>query len=212
MIMNKTILLIFGVSIFLVIAIGLSFQHDGDPVPPDSIICFGDSITEGYRMSEQSSFPYFLGQILGESVVNAGISGETSQEGLKRIKRDVLVRQPYLVLIQFGGNDFYQNIDPEITFANLDQMIHLIQDSGANAVLLIGAPMMLQPVYLEGFRELARNREIYLIENAINEISRNSLLRLDDIHPNRKGNKELAEAIARYLTENQLLKTERKHN
>ena len=66
------------------------------------IICFGNSITAGSGVSKQAAYPYFLSELLGISVINAGRGGEVSSDGLRRLDEDVLSHQPRLVIIEFG--------------------------------------------------------------------------------------------------------------
>ena len=161
------------------------------------IICFGDSITEGYILKRTYSYPHQLGLLIGEEIINTGISGESSGQGLKRLKKDVLDKNPRLVIVQFGGNDAYFGISREKTLANNDLIVEKIQKSGAVAVLLIGEANMLEPKYLQGFREIANRRKILLIEDAMDEIIKDWGLRVDGVHPNARGHKILAGNVAR---------------
>lgn len=70
------------------------------------IICFGNSITAGSGFSKRETYPYFLSELLGCSVINAGREGDTSSDGLERLEKDVLTYQPRLVIVEFGGNDY----------------------------------------------------------------------------------------------------------
>jgi acyl-CoA thioesterase-1 len=163
------------------------------------IVCFGDSITEGHRLRRVNSYPYQLGLSLGEEIINTGISGETSSEALVRLERDVLEKKPRLVIVQFGGNDPPCQIPLQATLKNNDLIVERILNAGAIPVLLIGEFNMLEPQYLEGFREIAERRGILLIEDAIDEIIKDSKFRLDDVHPNVGGQKILAQNIARAI-------------
>ncbi len=194
--MKKFILFIFGVSVLgaCLIYPALVKSVDSNFIE-GSVICFGDSITEGYRLKKTSSYPYFLGLLLGETVINEGISGEISEKALLRIKKDVLDKNPRLVIVQFGGNDPYKKISHSATLANNDLIIEKIINAGAEAVLLIGESNMLQSKYLDGFREIAKRRNVLLIENSINEIIKDPTLRLDDVHPNARGYKIMAQHI-----------------
>lgn len=71
-----------------------------------TIVCFGDSITFGTGVERNECWVSILGEVLkGFKVINAGIGGNTSAEGLARIEKDVLAHMPGLVLVEFGGND-----------------------------------------------------------------------------------------------------------
>lgn len=160
-----------------------------------SIICFGDSITKGFRLKKEDSYPYQLGLLLGENVIKSGINGETSTQALERVQRDVISKKPRLVIVQFGGNDVIYRIPLETTLANNEILVDKIQKSGSKAVLLIGEGNLLAPQYLAGFREIAKKKNILLIEDAIQEIVHKPWLRMDGVHPTREGYKIMAEHI-----------------
>ena len=188
-------IIVLGVGFYYV----LSLRAVNSEFDKGSIICFGDSITEGHRLRRINSYPYQLGLLLGKEVVNTGISGETSSEALLRLKKDVLERKPRLVIVQFGGNDPYRQIPCEETLKNNDLIVEQVLNAGAVPALLIGEFNMLEPQYLEGLREIARRREILLIEDAIDEIIRDPKSRIDDVHPNAAGQKILAQNVARAI-------------
>lgn len=198
--MNK-----FSIIIIIALIVAIAFYRSISPKVVDfgsgkgSIICFGDSITEGYGLRMADSYPYQLGLLLDEAIINTGISGETSSEALLRLKKDVLDKNPRLVIVQFGGNDLYHQISYKVTLANNDSIVEQISKAGAVAVLLIGEAKMLAPRYLEGFREIAKHRQILLIEDAIDEIVKDPGLRIDDVHPNARGYKIIARRIAKVI-------------
>lgn len=100
-----------------------------------TIICFGNSITEGVGASEGNDFPSLLAKKIGRPVINAGKGGETTFDALKRIEEDVLQKHPKLVIVELGGNDYLQKIPQSETFKNLDEMTRRIQAQGAMVVL-----------------------------------------------------------------------------
>ena len=74
-------------------------------VPP--VVFLGDSITSGHRLSADMAFPHRLGRVLGVPVINAGISGDTTEGGVTRLERDVLAHHPRLVVVELGVNDAF---------------------------------------------------------------------------------------------------------
>lgn len=196
-------MLLRRMSVVLIIILGVSFgcfkylESVNVEEEMGLIICFGDSITEGFMLREKDSYPYQLGLLIGETVLNKGVSGETSGQGLRRLKEDVLDHQPKLVIVQFGGNDYGWQMPSEETLNNIDIMVEKIAAIGANVAIFIGDPTILQPVYIDGFRRIAQQRNILLIEGAIDEIAENPGLRLDAVHPNAQGQKVLARNVAR---------------
>ncbi|MDO9267202.1 MAG: GDSL-type esterase/lipase family protein, partial [Sulfurimonas sp.] len=103
-----------------------------------TILAFGDSITYGYGVMQKDSYPSQLQKKTGLRVINAGISGEESLEGLQRLST-LLVNKPDLVILCHGGNDILRKRSDEKLKTNLIEMINLIKKSGAK-VLLVGVP------------------------------------------------------------------------
>src|SRR5207244_1517883 len=75
-----------------------------------SVIAFGDSLTAGYGAQPGEDYPSKLSALIGTQVVNAGVSGDTTESALARIDNDVLTRNPRIVLVGLGGNDFLQGV------------------------------------------------------------------------------------------------------
>jgi len=95
------------------------------------IVAFGDSLVEGYGVSGDDNFVSILSSRIGETIVNAGKSGDTSMSALNRLERDVLSRDPRLVMVLLGGNDTLRRISQNKTFSNLAKIIDLIQENNA---------------------------------------------------------------------------------
>ena len=72
------------------------------------IICFGDSITYGSGAKEGDDYPSYLAGMVRREVINVGVPGETSGQGLERLEDDVLSEDPYIVIVEFGANDHFQ--------------------------------------------------------------------------------------------------------
>lgn len=174
------------------------------------IICFGDSITAGYGVKPQEKYPSVLSELLNMSVINAGIEGDTSFGGLQRIKIDVLERDPFLVIIEFGGNDFLYKIPMEETLENIRRMIDQIQAKGALVALVdINADIFLNE-YEPRLEEIARGKGAIFIPKAFAGLIANPRLKLDFIHPNIYGYRIIAHRIYRgilpYVNQNRILK------
>lgn len=112
------------------------------------IVCFGDSLTAGYGTDPGQSYPDALQKRLDDHgynyrVVNAGVSGETSKDGLERVGR-IAMRHPKIVVLEFGGNDGLRGLPLEQTQSNLAEMIEQLQKSGAEVAL---AGITLPPEY-----------------------------------------------------------------
>jgi lysophospholipase L1-like esterase len=175
-----------------------------------NIICFGDSITFGYGAEPQDAYPLALAKMTDMPVINAGIDGDTSLEALERLDSDVLEREPLLVIIEFGGNDFLRKIPKETTLSNIKEMVEKIQAKGAMvAIVDISAGMFLGE-YRKLFRQLAREKDAIFIPAILNGIITNPSLKSDFLHPNASGYQLIAQRIYReiapYLNQNRMLK------
>ena len=100
-----------------------------------TIVAFGDSLTAGYGAAPGASYPDYLQRDLDQAgyhyrVANLGISGNTTKDGVDRLK-DVLALKPKLVIVAFGGNDGLRGLPIDATRKNLDQIVSTINDSGA---------------------------------------------------------------------------------
>ena len=152
------------------------------------ILAFGDSLTFGTgAKSETESYPAVLQQLTGRSVVNAGIPGEISAAGLKRLPNVLAEVKPALVILCHGGNDILRRLDKRQLANNLEQMVQLIKASGAD-VVLVGVPTFgfglvipdLYPQLAEKY-QLANDMEI------LAELVSQPSLKSDQIHQNSKG-------------------------
>jgi acyl-CoA thioesterase-1 len=118
--------------------------EDGRPL----VVCFGDSLTAGYGTGPGESYPDYLQQDLDAQgyhyrVVNEGISGNTTKDGINRID-SILALKPAVVVVEFGGNDGLRGLPIEESRANLDTIIGKLKASGSKVVI---AGITLPPNY-----------------------------------------------------------------
>jgi acyl-CoA thioesterase-1 len=167
------------------------------PLPPGAVIlAFGDSLTSGYGADSRESYPAVLGRLTGFQVINAGVPGEITAQGLKRLPALLNRYRPDLVILCHGGNDLLRRLDPEATTANLRQMIQAARASGAQ-VLLVSVPepgLLLRPAAL--YEDLATEFGIPCEERLLPTIMKNGSEKSDAIHPNADGYRRLAEGLA----------------
>lgn len=173
-----------------------------------SIVCFGDSITFGYGVEAGDDYPKALSGMVKIPVVNAGIDGDTSAEGLIRLQTDVLERQPVLVIIEFGGNDFLRKIPIESTVENVEKMIVAIQKQGSMVAIADISMDIIMGDYHNQFRRLAQQYDCIFIPNLMGGILTRPHLKSDFIHPNADGYKLIAirvyKKISPYLRQDSL--------
>jgi len=173
------------------------------------IVAFGDSLTAGFGAEPGASYPDFLQKELDHAslawrVVNAGVSGDTTTDGLNRVA-EVLAYKPRVVIVEFGGNDGLRGLPIETTRANLDRMIVTLRNSGA-AVILAGMtlPPNYGPEYIRSFeqiyRDLAAKYKVVRIPFLLEGVATNrSLMQRDGIHPTGQGNQKVGATVMKYV-------------
>lgn len=165
----------------------------------ENIICFGDSMTFGYGADPGEDYPARLAKKIGIPVINAGVDGDTSIEGLKRLSADVLEKSPFLVIIEFGGNDFLEKIPMDVTVNNIKEMADRIHATGAMVALVdVSAGMILSGYWWE-FSKIAKEKELIFIPGVLNGIITNPELKSDFLHPNRKGYELMSQRVYRAI-------------
>ena len=166
-------------------------QADEPPV----VMVLGDSLSAGYGMDTDQSWTALLQQRLSEQgyeyrVVNASISGETSEGGRTRIDELVERLAPRLVIVELGGNDGLRGLPPDRTRGNLTAIVETAQAAGA-AVALLG--MRIPPNYgrrytrafAGTFKDVAAATGVPWVEFFMDGVALDAGLMQDDgIHPN----------------------------
>ena len=161
-----------------------------------NIIAFGDSLTAGYGAGDGEDYPARLSQQIGVPILNAGVSGDTTESALARIEEDVLSRDPRIVIVGLGGNDFLRGVPIATTEANLRSIIQHIHTSGAMVVLLGFTFPTLGRSYDDMYEDIADDEHCLLIPRTLRGILRDPKLRSDAIHPNAAGYQLMAERVA----------------
>ena len=171
------------------------------PIPADAtILAFGDSLTYGTGTTAQSSYPAVLEQLSGRTVINAGIPGEQTPAGLARLPRALDEYNPQLLIICHGGNDMLRKKSMETMQANLEQMIQLAHERGIQVIMLgVPRPALFGLESAENYYAVAENTGVALEDEVIPEVLSDSALKSDQVHPNAKGYRMIAEAVYRLL-------------
>ena len=160
-----------------------------------TVLVFGDSLSAGYGIDINQSWPALLQSRLESQgyehrVINASISGETTEGGVTRIARALENFNPELVILELGGNDGLRGFPPDRMKANLQTIIETTKTSGAAVIMLgIRIPTNYGPRYTGAFenvyRELADQLSVLWIEFFMEGIALNEeLMQEDGIHPN----------------------------
>lgn len=159
----------------------------------ETILAFGDSLTEGRGVSPAQSYPSVLASLSGHPVINGGVSGELSQAGRARLPALLAEHRPALVILLEGGNDMLRGSGEGALKANLAAMIEVAQGSGAQ-VLLVAVPQFSLLAAGTGrlsdhplYTALAKELQLPLLEGAWAEVLSNPALRSDQVHGNAAG-------------------------
>ena len=195
--MNRRAVLLF----FLLVPFAFAKPRTPEPV----IVCFGDSLTAGYGAASGHSYPDYLQQLLDSRgyryrVVNMGMSGDTTKDGVDRIN-SVIAAHPAIAVVEYGGNDMLRGLPLSATRANLDTIISTLQHAGIKVAL---AGITLPPNYGHDYiadigntYELAAKKfnvpllpfilaHVYTIPGA---------MQADGVHGTAKGNELMAENV-----------------
>lgn len=186
-------------------------ETEPDTAAGATVLVLGNSLAAGSGVDPQEAFPALLQEKVDSlgwtfEIINAGLSGETSAGGLRRI--DWLLRQPVDVLVlELGGNDGLRGIEPEVTKQNLQAIIDKTRARYPDArVVLAGMqiPPNLGPDYTERFRdiypELAAENDAVLIPFLLEGVGGvPALNQSDGIHPTAEGHEIVAETVWTYL-------------
>ena len=177
-----------------------------------TIAALGDSLTQGFGLSPEDGFAPQLERWLGErgqevSILNAGVSGDTSAGGLSRIAW-TLTPEVDALIVALGGNDVLRGIDPAVTRQNLDAILKVATERGLPVLLVgIAAPANYGPDYKQAFDatypELAAQHDTLLVTDFLGGIrdaapttsEALAYMQGDGIHPNTKGVALIVEAM-----------------
>jgi len=177
-------------------------------LPPDAtILAFGDSLTAGNGTRKNKSYPAILQKLSGYHVINAGVSGEISARGLKRLPALLEKHQPALVIICHGGNDILKKLNLNKTQSNLVKMIALARSYSAK-VMLLAVPrpsLSLSPPPM--YQQVADNTKVIYDDDTMPDILGKRELKSDTYHPNAAGYAVIAERIYQQLAELGLVKS-----
>lgn len=161
-------------------------------------IAFGDSLTEGYGATEGNAYPALLSRSLGVPILNLGVSGDTTADGLKRLEA-VARQQPRVVLLCLGGNDALTQTPLASTLANLGAIIDRLHAEGSFVVLIGIRSASFRDRNEKAFARLAREKRALYVPDFLQGLAFKPVYMSDAIHPNDEGYKRFAERLERVL-------------
>jgi len=166
----------------------------------DVILAFGDSLTYGTGVKQAESYPAVLQNLSQHSVINSGVPGELSADGLNRLAAVLDEHSPALLILCHGGNDLLRKKNKAKLKQNLIEMIKMAQFRQIS-VVLIGIPepklafMKTAPLY----KEIAKQFNIPIEFDIIRRVVSDSSLKSDAVHPNKRGYRLIAESVQQLL-------------
>ncbi len=169
------------------------------------VVCFGDSLTAGYGADDGQSYPDFLQKDLDRDgfqyrVVNEGISGNTTKDGVDRLQ-DVLALKPEVVVLEFGGNDGLRGLKVATTRSNLVTMIAALKGAGVKVVLAgITLPPDYGADYVNSFTQtyplLAKKYDLPVLPFLLKDVyGVDGLMQADNVHATDRGNEIVARNV-----------------
>jgi acyl-CoA thioesterase I len=175
--------------------------HDSRPL----LVCFGDSLTAGFGADPGQSYPDYLQEDLDAMgykyrVVNEGISGNTTKDGVQRLG-SIVALKPAVVVVEFGGNDGLRGLPVETSRANLDRIIATLKASGTRVALAgITLPPDYGPDYVKQFNAtyplLAKKYQVPLLPFLLNGVfGVDGMMQKDRTHATANGNKVVAKNV-----------------
>ena len=164
-----------------------------------TILAFGDSLTYGTGTSLDKAYPAVLERLINRRVINTGVPGEISKNGLARLSGLLQKHHPDIIIICHGGNDILRKLNLSVTQKNLQQMITLARNSNSE-VVLIGVPEF--GLFLDSlpmYQALAEENNVPIENTILGDILGKNSLKSDQIHPNARGYQLVAESISSLL-------------
>ncbi|MCY3594842.1 MAG: arylesterase [Bacteroidetes bacterium] len=178
---------------------------------PIRVLFLGNSLTAGYGLSPEEAYPALLQTRIDSlkwpvTIINAGVSGDTSAGGLTRLAWQ-LENPPDVLVVALGANDGLRGLPPTMTKSNLIQIIRQAREANPNVSILIAGmqvPPNLGPIFQEEFREIypsiAEEMDTELIPFLLEGVGGvTELNQADRIHPNAAGQRKLADTVWKAL-------------
>lgn len=187
-----------GVALALIV--GGSFFFSGEstianyPSSGTDIIAFGDSLIQGVGASPGNDFVSLLSKRIGRPIVNLGVSGNTTADGLARI--DALDKyRPKVVILLLGGNDHLKRVPIEETFKTLSDIVQNIEDRGAIVLLLGVRGSVFSDPFKEYYEATSKKYHTAYVSDVLDGLFAHPEYMSDEVHPNDKGYVLIADRV-----------------
>src|SRR5438477_3042224 len=198
----------FAVLIFALIA-ALPAEAGPKSSAPLKIVAFGDSLTSGHRLPVKDAYPAVLEKKMKAaglpfSVINQGVSGDTTAGALRRLDR-ALEEKPQILIVELGVNDGLRGVPVPQVKANLEKIIAAAQERNVEVLLCAMEALPLQGwqytiEFHKMYEDLAAKYGVPLVPFLMNGVLGNPDLISDDgVHPNAAGARYIADTVWEYL-------------
>lgn len=201
---RKTTFSVIGWLLLVLAGILLSGCDGSTPMqktlPPNAkILAFGDSLTFGRGVLPEENYPARLQSAIHRDVINGGLPGEVSVEGLKRLPIWLDEYEPNFLILCHGANDLLRSLSDDKVRENLRGMVKMAKDRGID-VILIAVPKFGGMRSAPGFyADIAREFNIPLENRSLEEILRHAKYQKDTVHPNPEGYQLIADALVKLM-------------
>ncbi len=167
--------------------------------PGDVVLAFGDSLTYGTGAGQQQAYPAVLASLSGLQIINAGVPGEVSAAGLRRLPALLDTHKPKLLILCHGGNDILRKQSLDTAAQNITRMIDLARERDI-PVILLGVPkigLLLSPADI--YEQIAEQTDVVYVADLISDVLSDKRLKSDTVHPNAEGYRVMAETLHELL-------------
>lgn len=194
--MKKPILLLS----VLLIACSSGEKHAAIPQGA-TVLILGDSLSYGTGANEGEDYPSLLAKTTGWTIINAGIPGNTSAEGLERLPALLEQDKPKLLIVELGGNDLLRHMPQSETISNLKAILALSKAKGVKSIL-VAIPEVSALRAAVGnladhplYEDIAKETATPLIADVFSDVLSDTALKSDQIHPNAQGYGEVSKKM-----------------
>lgn len=170
-----------------------------------NVLILGDSLSYGVGAQKGEDFPSLLASSTGWNIINAGVPGDTSADGLERLHDLLEQHEVDLLIVELGGNDFLRRVPEQQTMDNLRAILDEAKTYGIQPLLLaipafspIGAAMGSLSDH-DIYQRLANETGTPLITDVFSEVLAKNALKSDPIHPNAKGYSQVERSLYKSL-------------
>lgn len=198
--MNKKYILVSVMVLLVAVVAGVLVWSGGEvvrnyPSSGTDVIAYGDSLVQGVGASTpEKNFVSLLSAQLGRPIINLGVSGNTTADGVQRLS-ELDKYQPKVVMVLLSGNDRLRQIPQEQTLSNLSTIIENIQNRGAVVVLLGVRGDLFGNGHDDKLKVLAENHQAVYVPDVLDGLFGNNKYMADFVHPNDAGYAKIANRI-----------------